>query len=116
MTIAELQAICQQLPGTTEDIKWDVHLCFNVGGKMYLVTTPDEVPPSASFAAPPAVFEELTARPGIEGHKHMGRHGWVEVSDIGLLSAAEWTRFIQSSYERVLAKLPLKVRKQLGAA
>jgi predicted DNA-binding protein (MmcQ/YjbR family) len=116
MTIEELQTLCQQLPGTTEDIKWDYHLCFNVGGKMYLVTSPDEVPPSASFAATPEDFEELTAREGISPQRHLGRYGWVQVSNIHLLTPAQWEQYIRQSYQRVLAKLPLKVRKQLGAA
>ena len=44
MNIPELQQLCKALPGMTEDIKWENHLCFNVGGKMFLVTSPDNVP------------------------------------------------------------------------
>ncbi|MFD2720902.1 MmcQ/YjbR family DNA-binding protein [Hymenobacter monticola] len=52
-TFEALQALCLRLPGTTEDLKWGVHLCFSVGGKMYRVTSPDALPPTASFIAPP---------------------------------------------------------------
>ncbi|GAA4370670.1 MmcQ/YjbR family DNA-binding protein [Hymenobacter saemangeumensis] len=114
MNIEELQTICQQLPGTTEDIKWDYHLCFNVGGKMYLITSPDEAPPSASFTTTPEGFEELTARAGINAQKHLGRYGWVQVDDINLLTLAQWQHYIRESYLRVASKLSLKLRKQLG--
>jgi predicted DNA-binding protein (MmcQ/YjbR family) len=114
MTIEEIQTICQLLPGTTEDIKWDDHLCFNVGGKMYLVTSPDQVPPSASFAATPEEFEELTAKEGISRHQYLGRYGWVGLESIHLLTTAQWEHYIRQSYQRVAAKLPLKTRKQLG--
>jgi len=114
MTIEDLQAICQQLPGTTEDIKWDYHLCFNVGGKMYLITSPDEVPPSAFFCPTPESFEELTARPGFSIPKQLGRYGWVQVENISLLTPAEWQRYIGESHQRISAKLTLKLRRQLG--
>ncbi|HEX8328573.1 MAG TPA: MmcQ/YjbR family DNA-binding protein [Hymenobacter sp.] len=53
MTIEDLQALCLRLPGTTEDLKWGVHLCFSVSGKMYVGTSPDALPPTASFIASP---------------------------------------------------------------
>ncbi|ALW87053.1 hypothetical protein AUC43_19440 [Hymenobacter sedentarius] len=90
MTIEDLQAICQRLPGTTEDIKWDTHLCFNVGGKMYLVTSPDEVPTTASIA-PPEAFETLESSPGFSRNKHLVRYGWVNMDNIHLLTHAATT-------------------------
>lgn len=116
MTIEDLQAICQRLPGTTEDIKWDVHLCFNVGGKMYLVTSPDEVPPTASFRVPMEEVETLENSPGFSRNKYMGRYGWVNIDNIHQLSREQWEQRIRYSYETVRAKLPLKVRKQLAEA
>ena len=49
MTIDVIQAICAKLPAVTQDIKWENHVCFNVGGKMFMITSPDEVPVSASI-------------------------------------------------------------------
>lgn len=45
MTIEDLQAICYTFPGITEGLKRSVHLCFSVGGKMHLGTSPNAVPP-----------------------------------------------------------------------
>jgi predicted DNA-binding protein (MmcQ/YjbR family) len=39
MTIEALQALCLRLPGTTEDLKWGVHRCFSIGGRLYLGTS-----------------------------------------------------------------------------
>lgn len=37
MDVKDLRSMCKQLPGVSEDIKWEDHLCFNVGGKMFLL-------------------------------------------------------------------------------
>jgi predicted DNA-binding protein (MmcQ/YjbR family) len=66
MTIETLQAICEKLPGVTQDIKWGNHLCFNVGEKMFLVTNPDEVPHTATFKVNDEDFEELSQRKGFK--------------------------------------------------
>ena len=47
MTIEDIQEICGKYPGVTEDIEWQDHLGFNIGGKMFLITAPDAVPCSA---------------------------------------------------------------------
>jgi predicted DNA-binding protein (MmcQ/YjbR family) len=44
MNIEEVQSLCNQLPGVTEDIKWGSDLCFSVGGKMFLVTGLEQSP------------------------------------------------------------------------
>jgi predicted DNA-binding protein (MmcQ/YjbR family) len=52
-------------PGVTKDIKWGEHLCFNIGGKIFLVTAPDNVPVSASFKTSDEDFESLPNRQGL---------------------------------------------------
>lgn len=114
MTIADLQGICKQLPGVTEDIKWEDHLCFNVGGKMFLVTSPDTVPCSASFKVADEEFEEVATREGCMPAPYLARHKWVWIDDIGRFPAREWERLIRQSYMLVAAKLPARLRKSLG--
>ena len=50
MTLDTIQKICKSFPEVTEDIKWENHLCFNVGGKMFLITSPDSSPSTSSSA------------------------------------------------------------------
>jgi predicted DNA-binding protein (MmcQ/YjbR family) len=110
MTIEALQTISHQLQGVTENIKLGEHLCFNVGGKSFLFTHPDGVPPSASFKVSDEDFEEVSA---IED-PYIARYKWVLVRDINSLTKNEWEHFIKQSYQIIAAKLPAKARKDIG--
>lgn len=114
MTIEDLQSICKTFPGTTEDIKWENHLCFNVGEKMYLVTSPDTIPHTASFKVSDEEFEELTNREGFKPAAYLARYKWVYVDDINCMGKKEWSKYLRQSYDLVFAKLPAKIRKQIG--
>lgn len=114
MTIEEIQNICNTLPAVTQDIKWEDHLCFNVGGKMFLVTAPDCVPPSASFKVAEEAFEELAAREGFMPAPYLARYKWVHLDDISRLSYREWEQQITASYRLIAGKLPKKVSQHLG--
>jgi predicted DNA-binding protein (MmcQ/YjbR family) len=114
MTIEELQAICYQLPGVTQSIKLESHLCFDVGGKTFLFTHPDGVPPSASFKVPAEQFEEIAARDGLEPQPYVARYKWVLARDISKISKKDWEHYITQSYQIIAATLPLKVRRSLG--
>ncbi|QMU27838.1 MmcQ/YjbR family DNA-binding protein [Adhaeribacter radiodurans] len=95
MQVVDLRNIALSLPGTTEDIKWGDHLCFNIGGKMYLVTSPDLVPSTACFKVTPDEFDELLAQPGIQKHAHLARYHWIHVSNINQLSPANWQHYLR---------------------
>ena len=114
MTVEDLQKISLSLPGVTEDIKWESHLCFSVGGKMFLVTSPDIVPSPASFKVSAEDFHEIITREGFEKHAYLGRHNWVRLDDINRISKREWETYIIESYNLVSGKLSLKKRKLLG--
>jgi len=64
INVGDLQKICNDLKGTTEDIKWEDHLCFNVGNKIYLITSPDSLPQAASFKTKEEDFNILCERKG----------------------------------------------------
>jgi predicted DNA-binding protein (MmcQ/YjbR family) len=114
MTVEELRDICLALPAVTEDIKWENHVCFSVSAKMFLITSPDMVPPSASFKVPEESFEELLSTPGFAKQTHLGRYHWVHLDDINRPSKREWIAHIKTSYELVVKKLPASKRKLLG--
>jgi predicted DNA-binding protein (MmcQ/YjbR family) len=114
MTIEEIQTICEKLNGVTSDIKWGDHLCFNIGGKMFLVTAPDGVPPSASIRVSDEEFENLPQREGIIPAPYMARNKWVKLDNINLFSRKQWEFYIYEAYKIVGSKLPLKIQKQIG--
>jgi predicted DNA-binding protein (MmcQ/YjbR family) len=111
MTLDAIQKICNSFPGVTEDIKWGDHLCFNVGGKMFLITSPDVSPVTASFKTSEEKFIELTEREGLKPSPYLAKHNWVYVDDISRLNSKEWKELLQLSYELVKAKLPKKKKK-----
>lgn len=114
MSIEELQNICKKMKGMTEDIKWENHLCFNVGEKMFLVTSPDTIPHSASFKVSEEEFEELSQQEGFMPAPYLARYKWVHVDDIHRLSKKQWEYFIEQSYKLISSKLPTKIKKQIG--
>jgi predicted DNA-binding protein (MmcQ/YjbR family) len=114
MTVEDLQGICKKFKGMTEDIKWEDHLCFNVSGKMFLVTSPDAVPVSASFKVSNEEFDALSSKPGFMPAPYMARHKWVHVDDIARMSKKQWEHYVKQSYLLVASKLPAKTKKELG--
>jgi len=114
MTIEDIQLICKKLPKTTEDIKWETHLCYSVGGKVYIITNPDSSPVTASIKVNDEDFAELSEREGCKPAPYLAKYKWIYVDDINRFSKKEWTYYLKAAYEIVAAKLPAKTRKQLG--
>ena len=114
MQIEDLQKICKSFKGVTEDIKWENHLCFNVGEKMFLITAPDKVPPSATFKVTDEDFELLPEREGFSPAPYMARYKWIYVDDINRLNKKEWQGYLKKSYDLIFAKLPLKVKNSIA--
>jgi predicted DNA-binding protein (MmcQ/YjbR family) len=114
MNIEDIQAICKKLKGVTEDIKWENHLCFNIGGKMFLITAPDAFPVSASIKVSDEDFTDLPARKGFSPAPYLARYKWIFIEDISLWSAKQWTHYITNAYQIVGSKLPAKLRKEIG--
>lgn len=108
MTLEAIQKICNSFPAVTEDIKWADHLCFNTGGKMFLITSPDQSPVTASFKTSEEKFNELTEQEGFMPAPYLARYKWVWVDDISRLSSKDWKELLRLSYELVKAKLPKK--------
>lgn len=113
MNTEDIQKICRNMKGVTEDIKWGHDLVFSVGGKMFCVVGLDQVPVSSSFKVADDEFESMTERDGIIPAPYVAKYKWVLIEDIQTLSPAEWKRRLKKSYELVFAKLPLKIKKQL---
>ena len=114
MSIDDISKLCKKLKGTTTDIKWEDHLCFNVGDKMFLITAPDSVPVTASLKVSDDDFADLTQREGIIPAPYLARYKWVYLDDINRLTPKEWSHYIVEAHRLVSAKLPAKTRKALG--
>ncbi|EMR01947.1 MmcQ/YjbR family DNA-binding protein [Cesiribacter andamanensis] len=114
MNLEKLRALCLELPGTTEGIKWGQDLCFMVGEKMFCVSGLEQDTFSASFKVTEEAFGALTSRPGIVPAPYLARYQWVLVEQADSLSAAEWEQYVLHAYQLVRQKLPAKVKKALN--
>ncbi len=113
MNVGDLQEICKKFPGLKQDIKWETHLCFNVGDKMFLITSPDEVPVTASFKTGDEDFEELSSREGFKPAPYLARGKWIYVDNIKRLSKKEWQYYLKEAHRLIALKLPVKTREKL---
>ena len=114
MNIEDIQMICRNMKGVTEDIKWEHDLVFSIGAKMFCVLGLDQSPTSASFKVTDEEFEELSSRVGFKPAPYMAKHKWVLIEDIRLMKKSEWQKYLTQSYNLVSDKLSAKSKKQLG--
>jgi predicted DNA-binding protein (MmcQ/YjbR family) len=114
MNIEEIQSICRQLPGVTEDIKWGHDLVFSIGGKMFCVAGLEQSPTTASFKVKDEEFDEICSWPGFKPAPYVAKYKWVWIDDINKMTKTAWKKYLRQSYDLVSSKLPAKLKKQLG--
>ena len=113
MNVETLREFCNSLPSVTEDIKWQMDLCFLIADKMFCVTGLDG-PFTVSFKVRDEEFQEMSERPGIMPAPYVARYKWVLVEGGNTLTEKEWEHYIRQSYELIKAKLPRKTARALG--
>lgn len=113
MDTEKMRDFCLSLPAVTEDIKWEEHLCFSVGGKMFVITGFEDNS-NTSFKIPEEEFDALTARDGIVQAAHFAKRQWVSITQRNKLKPKEWEHYVRQSYELVKSKLTKKLRAELG--
>jgi predicted DNA-binding protein (MmcQ/YjbR family) len=115
MDLDTLRNICLSHPGATEEVQWEDHLLFKVGGKMFCITSLNDAN-DTSFKVPDEDFDELSATETFMPAPHLARAKWVKVVQAKSLKVADWKSHMATSYQLVRAKLPKKVQAALGAA
>lgn len=115
MTAEEIQKKSMSFKAVTQDVKWENHLCFNIGDKMFLILGIDQVPVTASVKVSDEDFDGLCQKEGIIPAPYLARHKWVKVDDINRLSPKDWDRLIEHAYGFVKSKLSKALRVRLDA-
>ncbi len=113
MNIEDLRELCTSFPGVIEDIKWENHLCFNIGGKMFCIAGLDQIPVTVSFKTSEDDFVRLSTREGFCPAPYLTRYKWIHTTDINNLSIKDWKKLIGNSYELIKSKLPKKILASL---
>ncbi|MGI8891947.1 MAG: MmcQ/YjbR family DNA-binding protein [Bacteroidia bacterium] len=114
MKLEDIRSYCLSLPGVTESIKWEDHLCFCVAEKMFLITSPDLFPVTTSLKTSDELFEQLTTREGLIPAPYLARYKWIHIDSLDRLTNKEWMEYINLSYQLVFEKLPAKKKQQIN--
>lgn len=114
MDISQLQQICNSLPHVESEIKWKSDLVFMIARKMFCIIDLEALPTAAAFKVPADDYDEIRTRENFKPAPYFAKNKWVTVFDIERLKKSDAEFFIQQSYELVKAKLPKKVRAELG--
>ena len=115
MSVDFIRAVCLSLPHVTEEIQWEDHLLFKIGGKMFAITTLGPVGVRLSVKSTPEKFAELTEVPGVIPAPYMARNFWVALERWDALRRSEIEELVRESYALVMAKLPKKKQAELCA-
>jgi predicted DNA-binding protein (MmcQ/YjbR family) len=116
VSFEKLRKFCATLPGATRDIKWGADEVYSVGQKMFAVFGIDRGKATGvSFKADDERFLELTDRPGVVPAPYLARAHWVLLERADALPLSEAQALLARSHALVLAKLPRKLRDELGA-
>jgi predicted DNA-binding protein (MmcQ/YjbR family) len=100
------------LPGVELDVKWGDDHCYCVGGNMFCAT--DGAYRALSFKASDIAFEALTATGRARPARYLARAKWVSLGDLSRENADEVSEWVRTAYGLVAARLPRKIRAELG--
>jgi predicted DNA-binding protein (MmcQ/YjbR family) len=114
MSVELVRKFAMSLPNATEQIQWEDHLLFKIGGKMFAITTLRPVGVRLSVKTTPEKFYELTEIPGVIPAPYMARNHWVALERWDAIRRAEMEDLVRESYDLVFAKLPKKTQGQLS--
>ncbi len=115
MSVEAVRKFAMSLPHATEQIQWEDHLLFKVGGKMFALASLGPVGVRLSVKTTDEKFYELTEIPGVIPAPYMARNKWVALERWDAIRRSELEELIRESYELVKAKLPKKTQATLEA-
>lgn len=102
-------------PGATEEVQWEDHLLFKVGGKIFVIGAINSAAENImSLKSDPEEFDELTEIEGIVPAPYLAKSKWIAVKKSCRLKPAELKELIRTSYELVYDKLPKKVKQNIA--
>ena len=99
----------------TEEFPFDEEtLVFKVFGKMFLLTNVSDIPLSINLKCDPERAIELRERyPAVTPGYHMNKKWWNTVDADGSIPESLVYELIDHSYDEVVKKLPVKMRKKI---
>ncbi|MTI31152.1 MmcQ/YjbR family DNA-binding protein [Xanthovirga aplysinae] len=115
MNIEEFRLYCLGKAGTTEEFPFNASaLVFKVVGKMYALTDIDLFESINLKCDPERALELREKYPCVRPGYHMNKKHWNTLTLDGTMSDQEVYKWIDHSYELVVAKLPKAQREKLN--
>lgn len=112
MNLEQLSSYCLSFPGATEEVLWQCHLVYKVGGKMFCMADLER-PGRLRFKVDAADFESLIAETELLPAPHLARAHWLLIEEGTHFKKQEVQQFIATSYALVRAKLSKKIQAML---
>ena len=115
MILADFCSHCLSLPGVEETTPFGPEtIVYKVGGKMFALAIPDELPHRVNLKCDPERALELRDRyEDIQPGYHMNKRHWNTLTLGSRLPTKLVRELIEHSYHLVVASLPRKVREGL---
>ncbi len=112
MNTEKLTNYCMSMKGVQESIKWEDHLCYTIGDKIFCMTgMTDES--GVTIKVTPEDFIELTERDGIEQAPYMAKGQWIGVQKRNALRQKEWEHYLTKAYHLIKSKLTKKLQNEI---
>jgi predicted DNA-binding protein (MmcQ/YjbR family) len=112
MNRSTVRKFCLALPAATLDHPWDEnHDCYKVGGKMFAMIGAKG---GLSFKVSEVAFEVLTESGQARPAPYLARAKWVHLDDPNDWPDTQLEDYLRAAHGLVAAKLPKKLRMELG--
>ena len=118
MTREDYDAFCKSLPHATHVVQWGDASVWKIGGKVFAIGGWSNGENFAvTFKCSRTSFEILRELPGARPAPYLASRGllWIQRFDARSLSDLDLKTYIQHSYAMILAALPKKTQRGLGA-
>jgi predicted DNA-binding protein (MmcQ/YjbR family) len=118
MTRKDYDAFCASLPHATHVVQWGDASVWKIGGKVFAIGGwSDEREFAVTFKCSEMSFAILKELPGARPAPYLASRGlsWIQRFDARSLSDDDLRQYVRQSYAMILAALPKKTQRALGA-
>lgn len=116
MNIEDIRAYCLTKKGSTESFPFDEEtLVFKVMNKIFAIMPLEATEPSISLKCDPELVPELRENyTGVRPGWHLNKQHWNSVVADGSFTEKELIKWIDHSYDLIVASLPRKLKEELN--
>lgn len=115
MEFDTIRKYCLSFQGAAEQLQWENHILFKVGGKMFLIYNLDKSYQNRfSIKCTPENFAILTELDNIIPAPYLARNSWINFKEGYKMNSKQVKELIAESYNLVFAKLPKKEQKKIN--